>query len=389
MLKFCIVLLFLLVQALAEKTQGSVLADRENPLGQLAKLMLAAEPKSAFNALRPGMSASPAASSLVRMQGVATEIEPGQIVAGVVRKVGKTKLGIDIGTGKTAVLYNADYSENEDFPDLTTKVKVGSKLRARVKRVNPVTKRVKLSIRKEPATALEDLDVGQAFEGMVTKLSKSGAYIDIGAERLGLLPAEEANMLKRGQIIDGFVSSCDPSEDRLLVTTRDLSRFSITDLEVGQPVEGQVVKVGDFGVIVDIGASEPVLLPVGQIFLDLPEDPLVELRQMYSPGDDISGRVISIDQQTGRCEMTSRLLREDFEAGQMVDCRVERINRHGLWVDIGAEEQALLGTRAIRSSQFIDEEELNDMFSVGDILTVKIAEVNDQHIVLAKGKGRR
>mmetsp|Transcript_29203 Transcript_29203/g.51066 ORF Transcript_29203/g.51066 Transcript_29203/m.51066 type:complete len:397 (+) Transcript_29203:66-1256(+) len=375
------VLLFLPVQAGAEQFESRALADDLTPveihdgptgsaLQKLALLMLSAEPGAAFNTLRPGLSSLPAAPSSAKMQGATVALKEGQIVSGVVRKVRRTKLELDIGTGNKAVLFNTDFSEKEDFPDLTDKVKVGAKLRARVKLADGAGRRVKLSIRKDPATPLEDLSEGQAFEGMVTKISKKGALVDIGAEVNALLPVEQASNLKEGEIITGYIAKLDPFEDELLVTTQ-LERFPVSSLDVNQRVEGKVVEVRDSGVIVDIGADVPVLLPIDKIVFDRFAGKEV-LMEMYKPGMDVEGRITSIDEETGRVEMTCRVRWNEFEVGEVVDCKVEKVNQFGLWLDIGAEDQALLHISKI-GSRFTSPEELEKMYSVGDMIQCRVS----------------
>ncbi len=71
---------------------------------------------------------------------------------------------------------------------------------------------------------------------------------------------------------------------------------SIKDLEEGMQLEGVVTNVTAFGCFVDVGVHQDGLVHISQMANDFVADPMNRVK----PGDIISVRVISIDEQRGR-----------------------------------------------------------------------------------------
>jgi small subunit ribosomal protein S1 len=108
-------------------------------------------------------------------------------------KVVKTTLAgavVDMGAGKLAVIPISQLRKDpvrrvEDI------LKVGDSVEAWVRRVDPNQDRVELTLIQPLAMEWRDLKKDMVVNGKVTKLEKFGAFVEIGAERPGLMHVSE------------------------------------------------------------------------------------------------------------------------------------------------------------------------------------------------------
>lgn len=199
------------------------------------------------------------------------------------------------------------------------------------------------------AKKLEDLNVGDEFEGTVTRVANIGIWVDIGAEKEALWPkmqVPKGQSFKVGDKIPGLkiyeISTGDtPAQRKIRVT----SKIAPSELVVGNTYEGTVVRVSNFGVFFDIGATTDVLAPNRSLSKEGKE---------YKQGETVMLKVESI--QGDRVSVTTDLEAKtkapqggkfraisSLKVGDKVDGVVSLINaQFGLFVNIGADRDALL-----------------------------------------------
>ena len=122
-------------------------------------------------------------------------IEPKMQYTGKVIKVSLAGAVIDIGMEKPAVLHISQIVSPDNSPvkrveDILT---VGGDVQVWVKRVmkKDGEERVELTMLQPLALEWRELKVGSAVKGKVVRLEKFGAFVEIGAERPGLVHISE------------------------------------------------------------------------------------------------------------------------------------------------------------------------------------------------------
>lgn len=122
-------------------------------------------------------------------------IEPKMQYTGKVIKVSLAGAVIDIGMEKPAVLHISQIVSPDNTPvkrveDVLT---VGSDVQVWVKRVmkKDGEERVELTMLQPLALEWRELKLGSAVKGKVVRLEKFGAFVEIGAERPGLVHISE------------------------------------------------------------------------------------------------------------------------------------------------------------------------------------------------------
>ncbi len=97
---------------------------------------------------------------------------------------------IDIGAGKMGVIPISQLRK-EPVRRVEDVVKVGDQVEAWVRRVDAEQGRIELTMIKPLGLEWRDIKKDMAIKGKVTKLEKFGAFVDLGAERPGLLHVSE------------------------------------------------------------------------------------------------------------------------------------------------------------------------------------------------------
>jgi len=108
-------------------------------------------------------------------------------------KVIKTTLAgaiVDIGLETPGVVHISQLQE-QPTNRVEDVVKVGQKVEVWVRRVDPKKKRIDLTMIEPMALEWREIVKGMVVKGKVTRLEKFGVFVDIGAERPGLVHISE------------------------------------------------------------------------------------------------------------------------------------------------------------------------------------------------------
>lgn len=168
-------------------------------------------------------------------------------------------------------------------------------------------------------------------------------------------------------------------------------RTPLSELNVGDIVDGKVISLTRFGVYIDIGTECDGLLHISQISkTDFIEHP----RQVFSPGDEVTARISRFSPEQKKLQLT--MLPVEDEEGQDPDDvsdedsipleeiavddelwgEIKRVTAYGGYVELGAEVEGWL--------HFMDHPEFgsvagappSDYMNVGDRVRVWAADVD-------------
>ncbi len=193
-------------------------------------------------------------------------------------------------------------------------------------------------------------------EAEVTAEVKGGILVDVLGVR-GFVPsshvrAREAEELV-GQKIKLKILSVDPQQNNLIMSHRKVvseeqaeqRKDLFEHIKEGNVVEGEIVRLADFGAFVDIGGIDG-LLPLSQIswrWVDHPAD-------ILSVGEKIKVQVIGIDEDKQRVSLSLKSLQPDpwveaskaIKEGEALKGNVIRVKHFGAFIEIYPGVEALL-----------------------------------------------
>ncbi len=195
-----------------------------------------------------------------------------------------------------------------------------------------------------------------AVEAEVTAEVKGGILVDVHGVR-GFVPSSHIRAKDPqelvGEKIQLKILSLDPKQNNLIMSHRKVvserqaeqRKDLFEHIEINSVVEGEIVRLADFGAFVDIGGIDG-LLPLSQIswrWVDHPTD-------ILSVGEKIKVQVIGIDEDKQRVSLSLKSLQPDpwVEASKEIKeketrkGRVIRIKHFGAFVEIYPGVEALL-----------------------------------------------
>jgi ribosomal protein S1 len=168
---------------------------------------------------------------------------------------------------------------------------------------------------EEPANnqsiKIKDLKPGMKFKGKVVKTELFGAFVDIGAEREGLV---HISMIKQGKVnrvedevkvgdeVEVWVHKTDIPAGRIELSMRKPLDMEWKDIQTGAKVKGKVVRVEGFGAFVDIGAERPGLVHVSELKDEYVSDP----NDVVKVGDEIEVTILEVNRKKRQIRLSMK-----------------------------------------------------------------------------------
>lgn len=161
-----------------------------------------------------------------REEEVYATLTEGQIIKGTVRRIADFGAFVDIG-GIDGLVHISDLSWHR-VKTVTEVVNVGDEVEVYVQKVDPIARRISLSLKqvqRDPwLDAVEDFSEGMTVTGKISKLAKFGAFVEIKPGVEGLVHLSEladrrvANadeVVEQGQTVKAKILSVDKKSKRI------------------------------------------------------------------------------------------------------------------------------------------------------------------------------
>jgi ribosomal protein S1 len=168
--------------------------------------------------------------------------------------------------------------------------------------------------------SIEDLEPKMRLEGTVTGIGLHGAVVDLGMSCEGLLHISQlagdgevdavSEAVNVGDEVTVWVTDVQPDQNRVSLTMIEPPDVTWSELKEGRVYDGNVTRIEQYGAFVDIGAERPGLLHVREMSTGYVEHP----NEMVSMGDEIEVRILRIDRQRQRIDLTRQGLEEEVAA---------------------------------------------------------------------------
>jgi small subunit ribosomal protein S1 len=175
------------------------------------------------------------------------EINPKMELKGVVKKVDLYGALVDVGVGRLGLLHISQLSETH-VKNVTDVLNEGDEVTVWVLDVDKQKGRMNLTMLKPPAVMWNELKPDSIHTGQVVRIEKFGAFVDIGAERPGLVHVSE--------LAQGYVG--DPSDV----------------VSVGDDIEVKVINVNRRKKQIDLSVRALSSNASAKTVIDEPEDAL-------------------------------------------------------------------------------------------------------------------
>ncbi len=252
----------------------------------------------------------------------------GTPVEGKITATNKGGLSVDLGGKRGFCPFSQIDLRRVDDPDRF----IGRKERFRILEMSPDGRNVVLSRRAvleaeradQAQQTRDNLNVGAAFTGQVTRLVPYGAFVDIGGIE-GLVHISQisharvndpSDALSEGQEVRVKVLELqnlgEGRNERISLSIKALAQdpwpATASSLEVGTDCEGTVTRLADFGAFVQIQPGVEGLIHISE----LANRRLLHPREVVGEGDVIAVRVLDVDLQRRRISL-SRKQASDYD----------------------------------------------------------------------------
>jgi ribosomal protein S1 len=118
------------------------------------------------------------------------DLRPKMKLTGHVTKVDLYGAFVDIGIGRDALVHISKMKRGA-VNRVEEILSVGDEVTVYIDRIDPDAGRVSLTMIKPLDVTWNDLKPGQVYTGTITRLEPYGAFVDIGAERAGMVHVSE------------------------------------------------------------------------------------------------------------------------------------------------------------------------------------------------------
>ncbi len=318
----------------------------------------------------------------------------GEIVTGKVHQVTDKEVIVNLGCKKDGILPISEVSL-EEGQTLSDAFKVDDEIKAKVIKTDDGDGGILLSKKKleisanwdEIVKALEDKTV---LEVKVTRPVNGGVIAEY-KEVSGFIPlsqlsdhyVENAEEFV-GQTMEVKVSRVDQRRNRAVFSHKmflneekeKLIAEIWENLNVGDVVEGTVMRFTDYGAFVDIGGIDG-LLHISEISWGRLKHP----QEVLSIGEKINVKVLSMNAEKGKISLGLKqnqpepwsVIDENYQVGQVIEGKVVQIKEYGAFVEL---EPGLDGLVHISEVAHKRVGNINDELEVGQIVTAKILEID-------------
>jgi small subunit ribosomal protein S1 len=330
---------------------------------------------------------------LAAVEGTIKEFNDGDIVEGVIVRVDRDEVLLDIGYKTEGVIPSRELSIKHDV-DPNEVVSVGDAIEALVLQKEDKEGRLILSKKRaQYERAWGTIEQIKEEDGIVTgtviEVVKGGLILDIGLR--GFLPASLVEMRRVrdlqpyvGKELEAKIIELDKNRNNVVLSRRawleqtqsEVRQNFLTQLLKGQVRKGVVSSIVNFGAFVDLGGVDG-LVHVSELswkHIDHPSE-VVEV------GQEVTVEVLDVDMDRERVSLSLKATQEDpwqafartHTIGQVVPGRVTKLVPFGSFVRVAEGIEGLVHISELAERHVeIPEQVVN----VGDEIYVKVIDID-------------
>lgn len=326
------------------------------------------------------------------------KFQKGDLVKGIV--CGFDGQGVLVDIGAKAIALIPTYEAVDKGETLESKFQKGQEGEFLIIKEEDEDGKFLLSKKKvDFAYAWKELEKVKANDetilGTVVNIVKGGVLVEISGIR-GFIPTSQLRAkeseLEVGAKLEVKILTLDVQQNNFILsnkkvyddTVEEARKNIFSQIEPGQIVKGEVVRITDFGAFIDIGGLDG-LLPLSQLswrWIDHPTD-------ILKVGEKIDVEVIAVDYDKQRVSLSLKNLEPDpwldatekIKEGDKVEGTITRLKHFGAFIEVHPGVEALLPHNEVVTYQ----NEHGTIVKVGDKIDSYIVKFNpaDKRISLS------
>ena len=239
------------------------------------------------------------------------------LIKGRITNIQNYGIFVELEKGIEGLVHISEVSWTKRFINLQDIFAIGDTVEAKIISVDAAERKISLSIKKLEKDPWEDVEkliaIDSAIAGRVSGFGDGCAYVELDNGLEGIIYNEDISWtkrltraqeaLKRGHGYEWKVLGLDRSSKKVILGIKQLKEDPwpqiLEKLPIGKVVEGEVIKVTNFGVFVGIDKDLEGLVFSGEIEK--------EAMDKLKPGEKMKVKVIKIDQGSAKIGLSAKI----------------------------------------------------------------------------------
>lgn len=343
---------------------------------------------------------------IIEYLGGDAEIELNQILDGVVVRIEKEFVIVDVGYKSEGAIPVSEWEEGEEPPKPGDHVKVLVEELEDAMTAEEVQSRGMIVLSKRKAAKIESwmrmmerVKEGDVVDGVVSKKIKGGLLVDIGVNVF--LPASQVDIRRPtdinefiGKPIKCVILKIDEARRNIVVSRRELIEQErkekktalLNELQVGQIREGTVKNIAEFGAFIDLGGIDGLLH-----ITDMSWGRITDPKKLVSIDQKIEVIVLNIDYEKEKISLGLKQktpspwehVEEKYPVGSKVKGTVVNVMSYGAFVKLEEGVEGLVHISEMSWTKRINHP--NEILTVGEEIEVVILGINKEKQEISLG----
>jgi small subunit ribosomal protein S1 len=272
----------------------------------------------------------------------------------------------------------------------------GEEVEAVILSVNHEEEKVSLGIKQlyeDPWERIPmDYPLGQVREVKVIKITDFGAFVELEPGIEGLIHVSEMSWTRKvrhpskvvsvGEEVDAVVLDIKPDSRRISLGMKQVvpNPWDVISEKypVGTTIEGKIKNITDFGLFIGIDEGIDGLVHISDISWT---KRIKHPSEMYKKGDVVQAVVLDIEKDNERFSLGIKQMQTDpwetvgerYDVGKEITGTVTNITDFGIFVELEEGIEGLVHVSEISKEKIKNP---GDKFSVGDMITAKVMNIN-------------
>lgn len=217
---------------------------------------------------------------------------------------------VELEPGVEGLVHVSEMSWTHEVRHPSKVVSVGDQIEAQVLHVDQHSRKISLGMKQTAPNPWDIIEQkypeGTQIEGKVKSVTDFGAFVGLDEGVDGLIHISDmswikhikhpSELFKKGQSVNAVILKIDKDKERLSLGFKQLiSDPWVSDIpqryHVGENATGQVSKVADFGVFVELEGGVEGLIHVSEIGPDMQEG----LEEKFAVGQEVVAKIVKVD----------------------------------------------------------------------------------------------
>ncbi|MCB0307944.1 MAG: 30S ribosomal protein S1 [Bdellovibrionales bacterium] len=291
-------------------------------------------------------------------QGVDMKFPRNAKVSGKVVNLTDYGAFIEIEEGIEGLIHVSEMSWTKRVKHPSAVLKIGDEVEAIILDVDMENRRMSLGLKQTQPNPWDELvkkyAPGTKIRGEVKNITDFGIFVEVEEDIDGLVHISDLSwsnkiknphdVYKKGDVVETVVLNVDPSAERFALGIKQLNsdpwQEAVDKYSIGSEVEGEVIKVTDFGLFVQVTDEVEGLVHVSEIS----EEKIDKPSSVHKVGDKIKAIVLSVDPQERKMSLSIKAAKSGL-GKKIAEKARKQVEKKPTLGDLMGDELRNLGTK--------------------------------------------